>query len=293
MTSLILDQPDVAAPERSRRLQFDGSGAERIWILNGRSGRGFEGGGDEPELSLKWVPKGSAEYKSANARFRVSDRAQLLLNRGQPYRLRTAPGSETFVMFFSRGLADAAWQSLKGELQAFPEVPSVAGRSQTALQHSLETLRQEARSDAPDGDRLNERSLAVLSEIAALAAERRGQADRIPALRNTTRQELLRRLARAQSYLLESGAAATLEGAADAAALSPFHLIRVFRAAFGETPLAYGAGKRLDFARDALVMTEDSIDEISRRSGYDSRTAFDRAFRRRFKSTPGALRSKL
>jgi AraC-like DNA-binding protein len=293
MTSLVLDQPDLAAPARSRRLAFGGADDERIWILNGHGGRSFEGGGDEPELSLKWVPTGIAEYQSAGAHFRVTDRAQLLLNRGQPYRLRTLPGSETFVMFFSRGLADQAWQSLSGTGLAFPEVPSVAGRSQSALQRALEDLRGEARSEAPDRERLYELSLAALSEIAALAVQRRRQLDRIPALRNTTREELLRRLARAQSYLLDIGAEATLDGAADAAALSPFHLIRVFRAVFGDTPLAYSTGKRLDSARDALLMTQDSIEHISRRAGYESRTAFDRAFLRRFKSTPGAIRAKL
>ncbi len=290
--SLVLDQPDLGMPARSRRLRYDG-GSERIWILNGRGGRGFEGGGDEPDLSLKWVPTGTAEYKSEGAHFRVTDRAQLLLNRGQPYRLRTAPDSETFVMFFSRGLANAAWQALNGKLQAFPEVPSVSGRSQTALQLCLEDLRQETQNWAPEADRLHELSLAVLSEIAMLAVQRRGQAGRIPALRNATREELLRRLVRAQSYLLDTGPGATLEGAADAAALSPFHLIRAFRAVFGETPLAYGTGHRLDGARDALLMTEDPIEDISRRAGYRSRTAFDRAFQRRFKTTPGELRTRL
>ena len=129
----------------------------------------------------------------------------------------------------------------------------------------------------------------MLAEVAVLAAERRGSLARIPALKRATREELLRRIARAEGYLIDARGA-TLEGAADAAALSPFHLLRVFRAVHRETPLAWATARRLESARDALIMTGDSIEEISRRAGYESRNAFDRAFRRRFGDTPGSVR---
>src|SRR5947208_16192633 len=79
--SLILDRPNVAAPERSRRFEFGASGGERVAILNGRA-KAFEGGGDEPELSLKWVPAGAADYRIGRTQMHVNRRAQLLLNRG-------------------------------------------------------------------------------------------------------------------------------------------------------------------------------------------------------------------
>jgi AraC-like DNA-binding protein len=82
-----------------------------------------------------------------------------------------------------------------------------------------------------------------------------------------------------------------LAGAAEAATLSPFHLIRLFKAVFGETPLAYRARKRLEQARDHLLHSPKSIAEISAAAGYESRTAFDRAFIRRFGVTPGIVRA--
>jgi AraC-like DNA-binding protein len=115
---------------------------------------------------------------------------------------------------------------------------------------------------------------------------------RVPRLRRATREELLRRLARAETYLVQAHAAATLQGAADAAALSQFHLIRIFRAVYGETPLAWSCGKRLDAARDALLLTDAAIEAIAHRTGYESRTAFDRAFQRRFGQLPGGLRAR-
>ncbi len=287
--SLTLDQPNVSAPEKSRRMAFGARGGEHITILNGRA-NAFEGGGEDPELSLKWAPAGAADYLIGRTVMRVCGRAQLLLNCGQSYRLRLSQESETFVLFWTRGLANAAWQAFSSCGEAFPEIPAVSGRSHGALEHTLAALRAEASSEEPKEEALRERSLAVLAEAAVLAAERRGSLARIPALKRATREELLRRMARAESYLLDC-TRATLQGAADAAALSPFHLLRVFHAVHHETPLAWAAGKRLESARTALIMTRDSIEEIARRAGYESRNAFDRAFRRRFGRPPGQVRS--
>jgi AraC-like DNA-binding protein len=285
--TLVLDQPDLIAPPRTRRMEH-GTGP-RIAILNARGAR-FEGGGDEPDLSLKWIPRGRALYRVGRTSFDLKRDAQLLLNRGQSYSLAMREPSESFVVFFARAHADAAWRSYRGRDEGFPEVPTVAGLSHPALAQSLAALHGEARREIPDLPALEEGALALLGEIASLAHERRRMVTRLPALRRTTREELLRRVARAESCLLECDA--SLDDAAQAAALSPFHLIRVFRAVHGETPLAWAAGRRLDGARDALCLTDDRIAEVALRAGYASRTAFDRAFRRRFGETPGSIRAR-
>lgn len=289
-TPLILDQPDLLAPGRSRRIAFGRIGGSRIGILNGR-GRVYEGGMESSDLSLKWMSAGSADYESAGRTFRLSGDSQLLLNPGEPYRLRFRETSESFTISYPRALADAAWAQLVGGGSAIPEFPTVAARSPERLESHLASLYREARREEPDGELLIEQSLALLAEIACLARHRRKLAERVPALRASTRDELLRRLARAEDYLLCTRSRPTLEGAAEAAALSPFHLLRTFRAVHGETPLAFASRVRLAAARDALMLTNDSIEEISRRAGYESRNAFDRAFRKAFGATPGSFRS--
>ncbi len=285
--SLRLLQPDLADPARARRLSWPAGGDAGITILNGRGAR-YEGGADEADLSLKWVPDGAAEYQAERARFAVTAATRLMLNRGQPYRLRMLRPSETFVVFFSKPLGDAAWQAATGRAENLPEIP-LAGCGADNVKR-LHALRDEARTDRPDGERLQELSLAVLADMMELAARLRTQRDCIPALRRTTRSELLRRLLRAEDYLHATGRHATLAGAARAAALSPFHLIRLFDAVYGETPLAYATGKRLEAARDDLRRSKRSIAEIALRAGYESRTAFDRAFAKRFGVTPGVAR---
>lgn len=289
--SLTLDQPDLLAPERARRAHFGSEGGERIAILNGR-GRAFEGGAWSTALCLKSMAQGSADYESGGRSFRLAGDTQLLLNRGEDYRLRFRETAESFTISYPRALADAAWGTLSRASGAMPEFPTVAGRSPARLNGELDVLRTESREVEPDGDALIEHALTLLSEIAALARHRRKQVDRVPAMRATTREELLRRLARAEDYLLSARGKLTLEGAAGAAALSPFHLISVFRAVHGETPLAFATRARLEAARDALLLTLDSIEKIASRAGYESRTAFDRAFRRAFGATPGAIRAQ-
>jgi AraC-like DNA-binding protein len=285
-----LDQPDLARRASSRRFVFGAPAAPAVVILNG-AGSGFEGGADCPDLSLKWVPEGLAEYSTEGRAYRMAGASQLLLNRGQSYRMYMKGPSESFALFFPEAAAEAAWQAHTGTAETMPEVPTAAAPSHPALRSHLVALRVESRSNEPSGERLRELSCAVLAEIVALAATRRGQAMRIPAARRSTREELLRRLLRAETYLVDTGAAATLTGAADAAALSPFHLIRLFNGAFGETPLAYGARLRLERAREDLVCTRKPIVDVAEDAGYASRTAFDRAFRRRFQTTPGAVRA--
>jgi AraC-like DNA-binding protein len=283
-----LDQPDLARPGGSRRIVFGSDDAPMFAILNGRAAS-FEGGADAPDLSLKWMATGAADYVSGGRSHRLGGPTLLLLNRGQPYRMRMRGTAESFVVFFPRRAADAAWNALTGYATAMPEVPTVAA-AYAPLQTHLRALHAACTATQPDPARLNEMLHALLGDVAGLAKLRRGQADRLPAMRRTTRAELLRRVLRAEAYLREMGARATLDGAADAAALSPFHLIRVFGAVFGATPLAYAASLRLDHARAELMVGGRTIAAIARDAGYASRTAFDRAFARRFGTTPGAAR---
>jgi AraC family transcriptional regulator len=286
--TIVLDQPDLTRPGKSRRRAF-GSGEDRILVLNGRSLE-FEGGAEAPELSLKCMLAGVADYRASGRDFRLSGTSHLLLNRGEPYRLKFRGEGESFAVFFPARLADQAWGALAPGMERLAEFPTIAARSPPSLQLALETLIGMTKRANPEGRALEESSLALLTEIASLARLRRGHSDRVPALRGTTRAELLRRIARAEEHLLDDHRA-TLTSAAAAAALSPFHLIRVFRAVHGMTPLRFAQAKRLDIARDTLLLSNDSIENIAHRAGYESRNAFDRAFHRRHGATPGAIRS--
>lgn len=74
------------------------------------------------------------------------------------------------------------------------------------------------------------------------------------------------------------------------ACLSPRHFVRRFKAAFGQSPGAFVQDRRLDEARRRLTAENLSIDAIAASVGFQSGDAFRRAFRHRFRITPGRYR---
>jgi hypothetical protein len=177
-TTLVLDQPDLLAVGRSRRIQFGAGAGERILVLNGR-GRSFEGGTETPDLSLRWRTSGSTDYVVRNARHRLVGDAQLLLNRGEPYRLRFREESESFR--FSTQANSPTRRAIVSGAPSLPEFPTLTAHSPKGLQDQLQGLKRESRRETPDGDALVEHSLALLTEMADLARTRRKLADRVPA----------------------------------------------------------------------------------------------------------------
>jgi hypothetical protein len=167
-----LDQPDMASPLRSRRLRYGPLEAPAFGLLNGRA-KAFEGGADEPELSLKWIVVGAADYRTEGRDYRLSGGMQLLLNRGQPYRVAMRGPSESFVLFFPKAAADAAWRTQTGRAEPFPEIPTAAAASPPSLEGRLAALRTEGQRAKPDGLPLVELACALLNDVAALAHTRR------------------------------------------------------------------------------------------------------------------------
>jgi len=82
----------------------------------------------------------------------------------------------------------------------------------------------------------------------------------------------------------------TLRDLSDAAGLSEFHLLRVFRAAVGLPPHAYVIQKRVDRAR-RLLLTGLSIADVSLEAGFADQSHFTRAFKRIVGVTPGCYRA--
>jgi AraC family transcriptional regulator len=109
---------------------------------------------------------------------------------------------------------------------------------------------------------------------------------------NQYRSEYERRVNRAIDYIRAHLAdELSLELVAGAAAFSPYHFHRVFRAATGETLFAFIQRLRLERAALALMHhPNDSVLSIALDSGFSSPASFARAFRRHFGMTATAWR---
>jgi AraC family transcriptional regulator of arabinose operon len=82
----------------------------------------------------------------------------------------------------------------------------------------------------------------------------------------------------------------TLGAIAAAAHVTPAHLVRVFRAQHGTTPMAYLWGQRVALAVDLLTHTGLPLAVVAERSGFRTSHHFSRRVRAATGLPPGALR---
>lgn len=82
----------------------------------------------------------------------------------------------------------------------------------------------------------------------------------------------------------------SLDDLAERAGTSRATLVRIFRKAVGMAPLAFLADVRLNLARRKLQTGAGSLAMIAAAVGYQSESAFSRAFQRRFGLRPGEMR---
>ena len=98
-------------------------------------------------------------------------------------------------------------------------------------------------------------------------------------------------LAPLQHYLSEHGAEnPPLETLAERCGLSPYQLIRSFKAETGLTPHAWLLDQRIEHARTLLREKRQPLCEIALASGFSDQSHFSRAFKARTSVTPGQYR---
>lgn len=104
--------------------------------------------------------------------------------------------------------------------------------------------------------------------------------------KTSTCLDLSERLERVRLYLhdhLDRGV--TLAELASVALLSPFHLARWFKRAFGQAPIAYHRALRLARAAERLAASS-SLAAAAEAAGYSDEAALCHAFRRQFGCPP-------
>ncbi len=106
--------------------------------------------------------------------------------------------------------------------------------------------------------------------------------------------DALVRLCRARDRLRElDGEPLSMRQIAREAAISPYHVIRQYKALFGETPHQTRIGARLDRARERLVLGQGSVTDICMDVGFSSLGSFSALFSKRFGESPSAFRKRL
>ena len=296
-TRIIYRITDVDAPERERTRALGPEGAAwSAFVLNGHARR-FETRG-QGSFSIKWMAEGRARYAVSRRARTVSRREIMLVDQGQPYDMEfeTRGGAQSFCLFFSEPLVREAWASREAGFGQAPDAGAMPGFPNLLFQPSrrLSAALQGLADDGPDAepDVLEARLLVALDEAIGAAHRHRGLAGRVPAARPATRAHLLAQLERARGRIVEAGVVGVdLDGLAREVGLSKFHLLRLFKAVYGATPMAFAERIRIERAAAALGASRRPVIKVAAEAGYESQSAFAKAFRRRMGVAPSAWRT--
>ena len=288
---------DVDDPRRdvARRIGLAG-GPWDMAVINGRARRFWtrSAGG----FSLKWMAEGRACYRLERRPHTVSRTAAVLVDHDQPYEMEFEGrgASQSFCLFYSKALVADAWASVEAGFDPGPAPAGLRGFPNVVFQPSerLAGILAGLAEDGPNADagQMETRLLLALADAVETAHGHRGVARRLPAVKAVTRAHLLGLIERARIMIAEAdGIGITLDDLAAQAGLSKFHFLRLFKRAHGQSPLAYAEDRRLLAAQARLRSTRQPIGEIAAGLGYESPSAFAKAFRRHTGAAPTAFRA--
>ena len=225
----------------------------------------------ETTLSIKWARHGETWYETPQGRYRVAPDTFLILNEGQRYSMEVeaASNTETFCPFFQPGF-------VKGEF--YERLYPMTGR----LAQAMRSI-----GDVP----LEDSFFDLAEALHDLRGDTKREAQSFPGLRASTREEMYRRLYRARDFLYSCYAeSVSVSDAANVAAISTFHFQRMFKSAFGISPMQFLQRRRLEVARHLLTRTEEDVTSICLAVGFESLGSFSSLFKRRFGVAPSQMR---
>jgi AraC family transcriptional regulator len=203
---------------------------------------------------------------------------------GEPtsLRWRGAERVRTVQVYVPGPLTDQVALAMYGRVSSQVRRPDALAADDPLLAHLLRALLAEVRAGVAD-DLYAESAATFLS--AHLLRQHAGRPPALPARRED------RRITKAVSYIRENlGSALSLTDMAAAASLSPYHFLRVFKAATGQTPRQYLNAMRLRHARRYLEHTDLSITEISAVCGFGTPSRLASNFRLAFGMSPSEYR---
>jgi AraC-like DNA-binding protein len=253
-------------------------------------------------LSIKSFYGGQAMYEIGGGRAAVSDDHYFVVNHGQHYAITidSASDVESCCVFFAPGIAEDVQRSLVTPVARLlddptkPLAPVLFFEKTYTRDELVSPILQMFRAlDTPYCDEgwLTEQLHGLMQRLLQVHYNVYRETEALPAARPATREELYRRVHRARDYAAASfDQSLTLNELARVACLSPNHLLRTFRQAFGQTPHQYLTNLRLRRAQMLLIKTDLSVTDICFSVGFQSIGSFSWLFKQQFGVSPNRYR---
>jgi AraC family transcriptional regulator len=243
-------------------------------------------------LSIKAVSGGREHYYLDGRHLVVDDDTYLILNAERSYasRIDEIAPVQSFAIFFAPEQAEQTMTVLGGKPEALLDNPDQASVGNVRFH---ERLREHDREISPHLALVRKRVEAGLCDalwleeqlhvlLARMIASEHNQQKARPSNRPGTRAELDRRLALATDFIHSNyRRKLSLKDMAAAAHLSPFHFLRLFKAAFHLSPSAYLNRRRIMAAERLIREGRRTLIEITEMVGFGSRTSLFRHLKAR------------
>lgn len=235
------------------------------------------------EFSLGVVDSGTALYRNRRWQDSIHTGCTVLINPGDAHACNPDPGQHwSYRMLFM----DAGWvgrlQADIGGAAGVGFVPFAARSSRmpqayAAFHHLFTLLEHNADPLAAD---------EALLQLLALHG-----ADRHPLPSPTRRPRLP--LQKARELILDQlGDTLRLDAIADVAGLSPYHLVRSFKQAYGQTPHAFQLDQRINRGKQ-LLKRGHTLANVALSLGFADQSHFQRHFKHRHAVTPKVYQQAL
>jgi AraC family transcriptional regulator len=251
-------------------------------------------------LSIKTILRGEEWYGIDGRQVAVRPGQYLVLNDDQQYscRIQQKEKVKCLSVFFRKDFAAAVFQDLHNKTEqlldepflshgVIPEFYQTLNPVSPELQSQLWALVAALENNRNDESVADERLLFLLEHLLIAHRTDLKREAGIEAIKASTRQELYKRVCIARDLLHSSfNEQLDLHTIGASSCLSVPQLVRQFRSAFRCTPHQYLIRIRLHHAAALLSNTSQPVQEISMNTGFDTTSAFCRAFKSAYQLQP-------
>ncbi|MER6125811.1 helix-turn-helix domain-containing protein [Streptomyces sp. NPDC001795] len=263
-------------------------------------GYGVHRPGGADSWLFTWTTGGSGTLGQGTSRVTAGAGDLVVLGPGVPHRYAVAPGARHWAFWWVHCQARTSWAGRLGPYDVGHRLYAVSAghgrrRIETAFRRMLADARWTGDGTPPDpappadgevavahGTTARELALCCIEEIVLVATAR----DRL------SRSGVDERIRRAEALITaDPGAPHTVRSLAEGVSLSPSRFAHLFTEQLGDSPMKVLREARLGHAARLLEATELPVERVAAVSGFVSPFHFNRVFRRRYGTPPGAYRS--
>lgn len=222
-------------------------------------------------------------------------------NQSQKYTLEIEEKkkAETFNIHFGEHWADEVLQSISNTPTGILDNPVFQPQLSSIAFHNILHPKDPSfnslllRLSQSEGNSLLETEIQFEILVYLLIQDQQitKKALQLPALKNSTKTELMKRLTSATDFIYSNyQREISLDTLAQVTCLSKFHFLRLFKIAFGKTPLQFINEVKIEHAKQLLQNPTIDVKDVARSLGFSNSSSFSRLFHNQVGLYPSQIR---